>query len=351
MNGHVENTRVVNKALDEIEGALRAHYNQMLRDSEPITAGGLKNKFFGINDKRRSLIKAFEYHNSEMEKRLGSGYSKGSLKNYRSTIKFIKEYVPWKYNRQDILLAELDYKFISDYELFCKNHKGTGQNGTMKHIQRIKKVINMAIAHDWIAKDPFKSYKCTFKSTTPVFLDEFELDRIEKLVLPAESLKIVRDVFIFSCYTGLAHADVLSLTKINVVRGSDGDMWIHQRRKKTDTISKIPLLHPAMKIIDRYLKHPKVMNEFKLLPVISNQKSNKHLKEIARLAGINKRLTFHAARHTFATTVTLTNDVPIETVSKMLGHTNLRTTQIYAKVVDKKISQDMQALREKLKRS
>ena len=165
----------------------------------------------------------------------------------------------------------------------------------------------------------------------------------------SERLELVRDIFIFSCFTGLAYVDVQQLNKNHISLGIDGDKWIFKNRQKTDTPSKIPLLPMAMEIVDKYKNHPTCVNENRLLPILSNQKMNAYLKEIADVCGINKELTFHIARHTFATTVTLSNGVPIETVSKMLGHTNLKTTQHYAKILDKKISNDMMILKEKFK--
>ena len=163
----------------------------------------------------------------------------------------------------------------------------------------------------------------------------------------AERLNTVKDIFLFSCYTGLAYADVKKLKQSDVVTGVDGKRWLAYRRQKTDTTAKIPLLPPAIRLMEKYFDHPETMESKRLLPVLSNQKMNAYLKEIADICGISKTLTYHIARHTFATTITLSNGVPIETVSKMLGHRNLRTTQHYAKILDKKISEDMEKLKEK----
>lgn len=163
----------------------------------------------------------------------------------------------------------------------------------------------------------------------------------------SERLELVRDIFIFSCFTGLAYIDVKQLTLDNISLGIDGDKWIFKNRQKTETASKIPLLPVAQEIINKYSEHPVCKNENRLLPILSNQKMNAYLKEIVDVCEINKDLTFHIARHTFATTVTLSNGVPLETVSKMLGHTNLKTTQHYAKILDKKISEDMMILKSK----
>lgn len=182
-----------------------------------------------------------------------------------------------------------------------------------------------------------------------MFLTEDELDRIAKKEFVSERLTQVRDIFLFSCFTGLAYVDVKGLKRSDIVPGVDGEQWIFKNRQKTDTPSRIPLLYTAKSIIEKYKHDPQCLIEGKVMPVPSNQKLNAYLKEIADLCGITKPMTFHTARHTFATTVTLLNGVPMESVSKMLGHTNLRTTQHYAKVLDIKVGEDMRLLKEKLK--
>ena len=203
------------------------------------------------------------------------------------------------------------------------------------------------MANGWLTKDPFANYKSKVKEVIREFLTEQEIQSLMEKEFVSERLELVRDIFVFSCFSGLAYIDVKQLSKDNIVLGIDGDKWINKNRQKTDTNSKIPLLPTAQYILDKYANHPVCVNEDKLLPIFSNQKMNAYLKEIATVCGINKELTFHIARHTFATTVTLSNGVPIETVSKMLGHTNLKTTQHYAKILDKKISEDMQILKAK----
>ena len=203
------------------------------------------------------------------------------------------------------------------------------------------------MANGWLTKDPFANYKAKVKEVIREFLTEQEIQSLMEKEFVSERLELVRDIFVFSCFSGLAYIDVKQLSKDNIVLGIDGDKWINKNRQKTDTNSKIPLLPTAQYILDKYANHPVCVNEDKLLPIFSNQKMNAYLKEIATVCGINKELTFHIARHTFATTVTLSNGVPIETVSKMLGHTNLKTTQHYAKILDKKISEDMQVLKAK----
>lgn len=211
----------------------------------------------------------------------------------------------------------------------------------------MKKIIRIAFANDWISKDPFYNRKIGIKPVNREYLSEEDIQNIVKKELHTPRLDQVKDIFIFSCFTGLAYTDVKKLSKSDIVIGIDGEYWIKIKRTKTDTRSNIPILPTAEAIIEKYSKHVDVINSDKVLPVLSNQKMNAYLKEIADLCGISKNLTFHLARHTFATTVTLTNGVPIESVSKMLGHKSLRTTQHYAKILDRRVSDDMKVLKNK----
>jgi len=216
-------------------------------------------------------------------------------------------------------------------------------NGMMKHMQRFKKVINFSLKNQYILHNPFNGFRIHFERTNRVYLLQDELQRLHEVKLN-NSLCKMRDVFLFACYTGLSYTDISKLSTKNLKKGNDNLMWIYIKRTKTNIPSNIPLLPPAVLLINAFKK---LYNGKTLFPIISNQKINKGLKRISALCGFNKKLTFHSARHTFATTVTLTNGVPIETVSKMLGHNNIKTTQIYARVIDSKVSQDMLILRQK----
>ena len=218
----------------------------------------------------------------------------------------------------------------------------------MKHMERFKKLMRLAEHLDWIEKNPTKRFKLRFDQVDMVYLNKTELEKIKNEEFEKPVLTINRDIFVFACYTGLAYADAKALNKNNLQIGVDGNKWIYTRRSKTNTAVRVPLLAEAERILKRYKTHPKIDGTEKLLPVYSNQKTNQYLKEIAKEVKIKKQLSFHTARHTFATTITLANGVPIETVSKLLGHTKLSTTQIYARVIDSKISNDIDNLREKL---
>lgn len=218
----------------------------------------------------------------------------------------------------------------------------------MKHLERLKKMMNLALRLEWIDKDPFVRFKLKFTKYQQAFLSQSELEVLVSGRLSKEVHRKTRDVFVFACYTGLSYIDVKLLCDDHIVRGIDRDYWIFTKREKNDESVKIPLLDKPFEILKKYEQDCNNRKEA-LLPVFTNQKINKYLKEIASILKINKKLTFHVARHTFATTVTLSNGVPIETVSKLLGHTKLSTTQIYARVIEQKVSSDMRLLRSKLK--
>ena len=243
---------------------------------------------------------------------------------------------------------------MTNFEYYLKTYKPLGHqkplgnNGLMKHMERFRKMINVALKNEWLDKDPFRAYKLKFNRYERGYLTETELKKIEEKDFKINRLQAVKDLFIFSCYTGLAYIDTLALTKQHIVQGIDEGSWLITHRKKTHTPVKIPLLPKALFIIEKYSNNPKCLAEGSLLPNMSNQKLNSYLKEMADVCGIEKNLTFHLARHTFATTVTLSNGVPIESVSKMLGHTKISTTQVYAKVIERKLSDDMILLRQKL---
>lgn len=348
--GKTDEIRNLNTYLEQIRSRLVECYQELQLKKKLITADLIKNKFCGVEEKEHSLISLFDYHNKKTENTL----EWGTLKNYYTTKRYVQEFLKSKFNASDIYLSLLDYKFLADFERFMKTYVPKdqklpcGQNTIMKHIERLRKVVNMSIKNDWLERDPFHKFKPVFLKTTRQFLTSDELSSIEQKYFKIERLEYAKDLFIFSCYTGLAYIDVFELTPQNITLGIDGGYWITTIRHKTDIPVRIPLLSKPLEIIEKYKTNPRVIAAGKLLPVYSNQKLNAYLKEIADLCGIEKPLTFHIARHTFATTITLTNGVPMETVSKLLGHTSIRTTQIYAKVIEQKVSEDMNTLRSKL---
>ncbi len=254
----------------------------------------------------------------------------------------------WHYKTPDIAIREIDNEFVTSYEFYLRSEKSCCNNTTVKYLKNFKKIIRICLSNGWIDKDPFAAYKAKLNEVVPAFLTAEELQLISQKQFSIDRINQVRDIFLFSCYTGLAYADVKKLKRSEIIIGIDGQQWVFTSRQKTDTASRIPLLPVELEIMNRYAEHPQCIYEGRLLPVLSNQKMNAYLKEIGDLCGISKPFTYHTARHTFATTVTLSNGVPIETVSKMLGHKNIRTTQHYAKILDTKVSEDIEILRQKL---
>lgn len=349
VKGSSEEARRINAHLSKMEGQLHNDCILLEAQGKYVTAETLKNSLLGIEDDvQKSLIETFEYHNKQVEELIGVDYVKATLTKFETVLKKLKVFLKKKYNVSDILLEELNHKFAADFEYFLKVDEGIGHNTTMKYIRNLKKVTNMAVANDWLLKNPFMSFKCTYKKVNREILTQAELDIMTEKRFMMPRLEEVRDIFLFCCYTGYAFSDVESLTPDHLVRNINGELWIHTNRIKTGTTSNVPLLSPALAILEKYKEHPYCEIHGKLLPVKSNQKMNAYLKEIADLCGIKKKLTMHIARHTFATTVTLANGVPLETVSKLLGHTKLVTTQIYARVMEHKVSDDMSSLNTKL---
>lgn len=347
MKGNSEEARSINNRLDMVKSKVFDVERKLFMSNTPINLENFKNEYLGKKERERTLIPIFVEHNRKIKELVGSEYAPGTLERYETSLKHTKAFLQWKYNTSDIDINKIDHAFITEYEFYLRSQRKCANNTAVKYIKNFHKIINICLANGWITKDPFANYKSKVKEVIREFLTEQEIQDIMNKVFVTERLEIVRDIFIFSCFTGLAYIDVKQLTNNNIVLGIDGDKWINKNRQKTDTNSKIPLLPTALYILDKYADHPICLNEGNLLPVPSNQKMNAYLKEIADVCGIKKELTFHMARHTFATTVTLSNGVPIETVSKMLGHTNLKTTQHYAKILDKKISEDMQILKSK----
>lgn len=349
MKGTNETARTINHDLDTLELKAQQKYSELIAKGKPIHSVTIKNALLGVVGKRHTLINIFESHTNEIKSKIDIDFAEATYKKYKTTLKHLQNFVKAFYSVEDVFLADLNHKFITDFELYLKTRCDCHQNGVLKHMQRLRKVVYIALKNDWLEKDPFIQYSIKKAPSSREYLTPEELQVIEEKEFKIERLQIVKDLFLFTCYTGLAFSDMQSLTENNIRKSIDGEMWIFTERKKTNKPSNIPLLPQAKAILDRYQNHIVSQNKFKLLPVPSNQKLNAYLKEIADLCGTTKNLTVHVGRHTFATTITLSNNVPIETVSKMLGHSDLRTTQIYAKVVEKKVSEDMKALKEKLK--
>jgi site-specific recombinase XerD len=347
LKGTKEETRAFNSYLDNLQSQIYEAHRVLTETGSIITAESLKNKLLGKSEKSRMLIGIFKEHNKKVATLVGKKYASGTLGRYEISLRHTENYIKWRYKLSDINIKLVDHDFITNYEFYLRSERKCANNSAIKYIKNFGKIIRICLASGWLEKDPFANYKAKVKRIDRAFLSQEEIQRIADKILNNDRLSQVKDIFLFSCFTGLAYADVSKLKRNEIVKGLDGEMWIYTTRRKTDTLSRIPLLPSAMNIIKKYSNQPVCINSNKVLPVPSNQKVNEYLKEIAVICNIDKSLTFHIARHTFATTVTLSNGVPIESVSKMLGHTDIKTTQHYAKILDVKVSQDMALLKQK----
>lgn len=342
LKGLSDDTKKVNTYLKNVNSQLFETYQNLKRENRFVTSDLLKANFLRTDENQYALTDIITYHNEHMKSTLRWG----TQKNYFTTHKYIFLFLKQKHKTTDMFLSELNYKFIIDFERYLRGQKSMGNNTVMKHIERLRKMIRLSYKMEWLDKDPFIKFEAKYEKKERTYLSLQELQAIENKQFTIERLQLIKDLFVFSCYTGLSYGDVMNLSTKNLTTGVDGKQWIYAKREKTSTPMKIPILSKALCIIKKYDLHPEAVVKNKLFPTISNQKLNSYLKEIADVCGITKNLTFHIARHTFATTVTLSNGVPIETVSKLLGHSKITTTQIYAKVIERKVSDDMQKLEE-----
>ena len=344
---------IIRDELNRIRIQINSKGKEMINSEVELTAENLKNVFLGketfAKANSKTYMEAFDYHNLKFVEKIKRGEgAKASLTKFKSTQTHLKSFIQAKYGANDIALDELNFEFIDGFDMFLRTEKEIKNNTTVKYCQAAKKVTNLAIKYDWLSKDPFAKYEGKLIVEDAVYLTQEELEKIENKVFSTERLNTIKDIFLFSCYTGYAPCDVAKLTWNNVQTYIDGELWIIAKRKKTKTDSNVPLLPEAKKLIEKYKNHPDCIVNGSLFPKKSNQKVNEYLKEIADLCGIDKTLHHYVARHTFATTVTLANGVSLEAVSKMMGHLRITQTQHYAKIRDNIVSQEMLKLKERM---
>ncbi|WP_299523473.1 site-specific integrase [uncultured Lutibacter sp.] len=345
--GNSKENKKLNDYLSSIRGQLFMHQQELQESNKSVSPKSLTNAFLGVGEEMWTLIELFQDHNTKMKQLVGSEYAPLTLQRYKSALKHIKTFCQTEYKNLNLPLAEVDNKFITRFEFYLKTKAKCQHNSAMKHIKALKKIINLAMANDYIRKNPFRSYKITQKTVERECLSQGELNKLMEKEFSIERIAIVRDLFLFQCYTGLSYKDLEKLSENHIQIGIDGRKWIVINRTKTGVQCRIPLLPIAAQILDKYKNHISAQVKNVLLPVPSNQKMNAYLKEVADLCGIHKSLHSHLGRHTFASTVTLSQGVPMETVSKLLGHKKIATTQIYSKVSDAKTSVDMAFLSDK----
>ena len=340
VKGKDEEAQSLNNYLKAIKAKLYQKEAELLERGFIITADLLRDAYFDKVEsiKERSLFEVFEEHNQEQEKLVGNGVSKATHWVSVYTIRLLREFVQQKYKREDLYLRELNLNFIQSFHSFLRIDKGMAQNSSTKHLKLLKKIINLSVANSYMTFNPFSTYKVEREPVEIDFLDEEELRKIINFDTPLPRLERAKDMFLFGCFTGLSYIDIKTLAPEHFEKDNAGRIWIKKRRVKTGVLSRIPLLPIAKLILDKY------KGGEKLLPIQDPADINKYLKDIAILCGINKRICFHTSRHTFASTVTLANNISLEVVSKMLGHTNTRMTAHYAKLIDKCIGEQMDKL-------
>ncbi|MFD3003088.1 site-specific integrase [Pontibacter toksunensis] len=348
VKGRSDLAKTINDTIDLFKLRAKQQYNKLLEGGKDVDLMAIKNGVLGIEEKQPTLLDVFSKLVRDVQAKIGVEYSLSCYNAYKATENHLIKFLEEEYKLQDFKLKNLSYRFIADFELYLKTKGKCRQNGAIKHIQRVKKSVKIALKYDYIQKDPFLLHSMSKDKVIRLPLNEGELKTLEAVHFNVERLEIVRDMFLFTCYTGLAFIDAKLLKKENIGIGIDGEEWIFTERQKTGNTCAIPLLPPAKAIIEKYATHVKVLISGCLLPIPSNQKFNAYLKEIGDLCGIRKKLTVHIGRHTFATTIALQNGVPMEVVKQMLGHDNIKTTQIYAKVETRLIADSMKVLRDKM---
>ena len=335
----------INLAVDKIRVEVNRRYQELMQSDGYVTAAKLRDAYLGIGVKQETLLKLFEQHNVEYRKKVGFNREVATWKKYCCVCKRVREFLAHTYHREDIPLKELNLTFINDFEYFLRTEKKCRTNTIWGYMIVLKHIVSIARNDGRLPFNPFARYINSPESVDRGYVTKEEIHTIMNTKMPDKTHELVRDLFLFSTFTGLAYSDVKNLTEDNLQTFFDGNLWIITRRKKTNTESNIRLLDVPKCIIEKYKG---MTRDNKVFPMPSNTTCNKILKTIAKLCGIKTHLTYHVTRHSAATTILLSNGVPIETVSRLLGHTNIKTTQIYAKITAQKISQDLEQLSDKL---
>jgi site-specific recombinase XerD len=346
--GRNDQAKLVNEYIDAVRYKVRQKYNELIQLNDEITPEMLRDAILGINGSAmRTIVTVWEDHLEGMRKLIGKETTRATCQKHGAGLKHLKAFIRLKYKTDDISVKSVDNYFVTSFATYLKTDCDCSHNTTIKFMQLFKKIINICLRNRWMQSDPFVGLNLKLKIVDRQYLNEAELNRLIAYQSPVEYMNRIRDFFVFSCFTGLAYIDIKNLRR-REIECVDGCFWIRTKRQKTGVKTNVPLLEIPYNILNKYSDLERLRDNDPVLPIPTNQRMNACLKELAVCCEINKELTFHIARHTFATTVTMTNGVPIESVSKMLGHTNIKSTQHYAKIVDKKVGDDMAALAQKL---
>lgn len=324
----------LNFRLDTIRLRIMQIYREMEFDKVEISAKKIIDQYLGRNEKPAiMLLDVFREHNERCHKLAGKDMAPATVERYETSLKHTANFIQFNYGKDDIPIAEVNHKFIKDYEFYLKTERNCSHNSATKYLKNFKKIIRIALANEYITKDPFANIKFTLDEVDRDFLEDSEIQAIIDKPISIERLAVVRDIFVFQCFTGLSYSDVKGLRQEHIATDNNGKQWIRKKRQKTNNMCNIPLLDVALQIMERYKNHPECIRKDTILPVPCNQKLNAYLKELADICGITKQISSHSGRHSYATSVCLANGVSIENVAKMLGHSDTKMTRHYAKVV------------------
>lgn len=337
----------LNRYIDTMRAKVLQAHRELEIDGVRVTADAIRDKLYGRDESQKTLIEVYTEHNKRCRVLVGKDFSASTVEKFETSLNTVKAFVKHSMKKEDILLKEINRVFIQDFEFFLKAERNMQHNSALKHLKNLKKIVRIALANEWIKKDPFVGIQFKHDKIDVDFLSQAELDRIRDKEFSIKRLEVVRDIFLFCTYTGLAFIDVKQLDSSHLIADGNGALWIRKPRQKTGNMCNIPVIQPAKAILEKYKGHPECIKKNVLLPVLSNQKTNAYLKEIADLCGITKKMSSHTARHTAATTVFLANNVSIENVAKILGHSSTKMTQHYAKVLDSSILRDIQSVEAK----
>ena len=332
----------LNTYIAELHARALEKHKELVLEQALITPKLILKRVFGKDTEMRTLLGTMQDGIKEMETLTGIDYSPVTINRYKNVVKKLQRLIPSYYGKEDITFHELTPEFIRAFDIYLKTEGGLCRNTIVRYMKCFKKFTNMALAKEWMRKNPFYGYKMEQDETDPVFLTYDELQAVMKKKFTIPRLELVRDIFVFACFTGLSFIDIKQLTAEHIVKDREGNFWIRKARQKTKNMCNIPLLDIPLAIIEKYKDNPKCQKQNVLLPVPCNQKMNSYLKEISDLCGIHKEISTHTARHSYATSVCLANGVSIENVAKMLGHSNINMTKRYARVLDQSILNDMQ---------
>jgi site-specific recombinase XerD len=346
VKGVSSSSRQINDYLEHLKLKVFQYKKEIENSDQEVSARTLGDLLQGKSSQRKGLVELFQEHNKCCRELVGRDIAPATITRYETTLMHVKNFIQTKYRQEDVSLQSINHEFITNFEHYLKTVRKCGHNTTVKYIRNLRKIVRIALSNDWLKLDPFRNISYHLKEVNRDYLTDSELRLLINKEFSIERLSRIKDIFLFCCFTGLAFSDVKSLTKENITQGINNQKWLRTKRKKTGNPSEIPLLQVPTIILKKYENDPICLLQQKLLPVGSNQRMNSYLKEIADLCGIKKHLSTHTARHTFATTVTLTHGVSMEAVSKMLGHSNISTTKQYARIVDTLIIDEMKKVQQ-----